>query len=88
MGYMQTRTQFRVEIFRLSRARFVSGYQRGDALGDAIPVSGVGTAGFWDRAGLAVRDNGVALQLFGPYLSVYPGKAIALARAALKRLGG
>jgi hypothetical protein len=37
---------------------------------------------------LAVRDNGVALQLFGPYLSVYPGKAIALARAALKRLGG
>jgi hypothetical protein len=84
MGYMQTRTPFMLQIFRLSKARFSAAYQRVQT--GTSPVPGLGDVAYSGQGSLAVWKDGLALQLFGAYLSVYPARGITLARDALKAL--
>jgi hypothetical protein len=81
-GYMESRTQLTVSILRVSKTRFVDSTKQG---GGNI-VSGLDTVAYADQAGLSVWKNGLLLELDGSYLSVYPSKALALARSVLRRL--
>jgi hypothetical protein len=91
MGYMQTRTQFELDLSRATKTEFTKGNERLAAnlpQFRPVPVHGIGEVAFRSSGGdeLDVWQNGLIVSVEGQYLAVYPQKGINLVRLLLQRL--
>ena len=84
MGYMQTSESLILQLGRVSKAAFIAGQSRSSPPPTEIHI--VGAPAFLSNVGLSVWKNGLDLEMYNTYMTVYPATAVALAKDALSRI--
>jgi len=83
MGYMETRETITVQLSRVTKAKF--NFINLQSIPPATPISGVRALAYSSPSGIAVWRAGAAIEMDGPWFTVYPVRAVQLALSALQR---
>jgi hypothetical protein len=83
MGYMQTRETLTIQIFLITESKFNLINLR--SIPPASLIAGVAVPAYANAGGIEVWRAGIAVEMDGPWCTVYPHQAVRLAQAALEQ---